>query len=158
MRLRRDVTERTHADRLRAARHEAEAAVPEHDVALMREQHERQLMTAKIRFYEEQLAKGGVAALALHLAQHREDTGLVLERLRADQAEVLQSRLHLIDQVLENKVLEAYQLEEFQQLSVQEMSAILKAEDRPSADSSPAHPALPTQQERPAKEQSEPPV
>jgi hypothetical protein len=134
VRLRRDAAERAHQSRLRTALHEEEAAVPEHEVAVLRGLQDRQLMAEKIKFYESQLAKGGIGALSLHLAEHREDTKLVLEHLRADQAELVQTQLHLIDQVLESKGLEDYQLAEPHQLIAERMTAILKSTATPSGE------------------------
>ncbi|MEV0529292.1 hypothetical protein AB0I66_38320 [Streptomyces sp. NPDC050439] len=147
IRLRRDASERAHQDRLRTALHEKEAAAPEHEVAVLRDQQDRQLMTEKIKFYESQLAKGGIGALSLHLAEHREDTSLVLEHLRADQAELVKTQLHLIDQVLESKGLEDYQLEEPHRLIAERMTEILKPTDPPRDEPEYPYPELPPQPE-----------
>lgn len=137
VRLRRDAAERTHQERLRTARHEAEAAVPEHEVSLLRQQQEAVVRAEKIKFYEHHLAKGDAAALALHLTEHPDDTRLILDRLRAEQSELTQTQLHLIDQVLEGKGLESYQLEEPHRLIAERMTAILNgaatADDEPSS-------------------------
>ncbi|MEU5058727.1 MULTISPECIES: hypothetical protein [Streptomyces] len=127
IRLRRDAAERSHQSRLRTARHEAEAALPEHRVSVMRQEHEAQIRAEKIKFYEYHLTKGGTAALALHLTEHPDDTHLVLEHLRSDQAALIQTQLHLIDQALEGKGLESYQLEEPRKLIAERMTAILRA-------------------------------
>lgn len=156
VRLRRDASERAHQDRLRTALHEREAATPEHEVAVLRGQQDRQLMAEKIKFYESHLANGGISALSLHLAEHREDTKLVLEHLRADQAELVQTQLHLIDQVLENKGLEDFQLEEPHRLIAERMTDILQPTATPQDELTPPYPELapqpPTekQPERPA--------
>lgn len=139
VRLRRDATERSHQDRLRTARHEAEAAEPEHVAASLRDEYAADRIAKKIRFYEHQLARGGTAAVALHLAVHPEDTALVLDRLHADQAQLVQTQLHLIDQALENKQLEDFQLERPYELIAERMTAILRATGTPSG----AEPPLP---------------
>ncbi|MFG2649909.1 hypothetical protein [Streptomyces sp. NPDC048436] len=145
VRLRRDASERAHQDRLRAALHEGEAAVPEHEVAVLHDRHDRQRMAEKIKFYEDCLAKDGIGALALHLAEHRDDTKLVLDHLRADQAELVQTQLHLIDQVLESKGLEDYQLEEPHRLIARRMTDILKSTAAPEGELAPPYPELPPQ-------------
>ncbi|MGW2747475.1 hypothetical protein [Streptomyces sp. NPDC001450] len=127
VRLRRDAVERSHQDRLRTARHEEEAAVPEHRAALRRGQHEAALRAERIRFYEAHLARGDVAALALHLAAHPDDTQGVLAHLSKQQAELLQNQLHLIDQAVADKRLEGYLLEGPNHLIADRMTAILRA-------------------------------
>ncbi|MEU6679172.1 hypothetical protein [Streptomyces sp. NPDC046925] len=145
VRLRRDASERAHQDRLRTALHEREAATPEHEVAVLRDEQDRQLMAEKIKFYESHLAKGGVGALSLHLAEHREDTKLVLEHLRADQAELVQTQLHLIDQALESQGLEDYQMEEPHRLIAERMTDILKPTSEAPDELPPHYPELPPQ-------------
>ncbi|MHC3473689.1 SPFH domain-containing protein [Streptomyces sp. 7R007] len=143
VRLRRDAAERSHQDRLRSARYEAEAAEPEHKAASLREEYAAQRTAKKVRFYECQLARGGTAAVALHLAVHPEDTALVLDRLHTDQAQLVQAQLHLIDQALDNKRLEAYQLDEPYQLIADRMTAILRATGTPTgAEPPPPYPEL----------------
>ncbi|MGW6023100.1 hypothetical protein [Streptomyces sp. NPDC055099] len=114
--LRRDPEECAQQGRLRAARHNAEAALSEHDVELMRLEQEQQLKARKIEFYRHHLAKGGIAALLLHLAEHAQDTSLVVENLSADEKRTIENQLGLIDRVLPEGTLEKYQLEEPQQL------------------------------------------
>lgn len=126
LRLRRDSAERSHQSRLRTARHEAEALLPEHEAARLRERYESQRQAERIRFYEEHLAKGGVAALALHLAAHPDDTLQVLGRLSDDQAKLVQDQLHLIDRVMDSNRLEDYQLHDPHQLVAERMSALLR--------------------------------
>lgn len=137
VRLRRDVVERSHQERLRTARHEVEAARPEHQAAILRQQHEAQLTAERIAFYEGCLARGDTAALALHLTRHPDDTQHVLEHLRTERAALTEAQLHLIDQVLgheEHKGLEDYQLEEPHRLMAERMTAILKASADPGGD------------------------
>ncbi|KUM74080.1 hypothetical protein [Streptomyces curacoi] len=142
IRLRRDAVERSHQARLRTARHEAEAAQPEHRASRLREKYEAERKAEKIAFYEHHLARGGIAALALHLATRPDDTQLVLEHLRKDQAELVQTQLHLIDQALENKRLEDYQLDEPHQLIAERMTAILRATAPSDDPSAPPYPEL----------------
>lgn len=136
VRLRRDAAERLHQDRLRTARHEQEAALPEHEATRLREEYASQRTAEKLKFYECHLARGGTAAVALHLAVHPDDTALVLDRLHAEQAELVKTQLHLIDQALDSKWLEGYQLEKPTDLVVERMTAILRATGTP-ADSEP---------------------
>ncbi|MFC9505064.1 hypothetical protein [Streptomyces sp. NPDC057002] len=132
IRLRRDATERSHQARLRTARHEVEAARPEHEATRLRDTYEAERRTEQIRFYELTLARGGTAALALHLAAHPEETRLVLEHLQSGQNRLLDTQVNLINQALDNKQLEGYQLDEPHKLIAERMKVILRTTD-PSA-------------------------
>ncbi|WP_053846796.1 hypothetical protein [Streptomyces sp. NRRL B-24085] len=144
VRLRRDATERVHQSRLRTARHEEEAAEPEHRASMRREEYEAKRTAAKIEFYERHLARGGTAALALHLAVHPEDTNMVLQHLHTEQAELVRTQLHLIDQALDGKRLEDYHLEKPHELIAERMMAILRATGASAAgEPPPAYPELP---------------
>ncbi|MFI8894821.1 hypothetical protein [Streptomyces paradoxus] len=136
IRLRRDATERFHQARLRTAQHEVEAAKPEHEATLLRERYEAERRAEQIRFYEFTLARGGTAALALHLAAHPDETPLVLEHLQAGQNRLLDTQVSLINQALEDKHLEDYQLDEPRKLVAERMKAILRTTD-PSTPSEP---------------------
>ncbi|MFF5959141.1 hypothetical protein [Streptomyces luteogriseus] len=129
IRLRRDATERFHQARLRTAQHEVEAAKPEHEATLLRERYEAERRAEQIRFYELTLARGGTAALALHLAAHPDETPLVLEHLQAGQNRLLDTQVSLINQALEDKHLEDYQLDEPRKLVAERMKAILRTTD-----------------------------
>ncbi|MGW6903891.1 hypothetical protein [Streptomyces sp. NPDC054940] len=142
VRLRRDATERSHQNRLRTARHEAEAAEPEHKAAERRDKYAAERTAAKLRFYECHLARGGTAAVALHLAVHPEDTALVLDRLHTEQAELIKNQLHLIDQALDSKRLEDYQLAQPHELVSERMTAILRATGTVDSQPPPAYPEL----------------
>ncbi|MFD3520901.1 hypothetical protein [Streptomyces sp. NPDC058653] len=116
--LRTDQGERSQSERLRVARHEAVAGLPEHRVRMERlrrdleaQEYERRIAEEKIAFYEHHLAKGGFAALVIHLVQHPEDTALVVENLRKDQSELVANQLHLVDRILSDHGLESHQLE-----------------------------------------------
>ncbi|MFC9681506.1 hypothetical protein [Streptomyces sp. NPDC056948] len=132
VRLRRDATERSHQARLRTARHEVEAAEPEHEATRLRDTYEAERRAEQIRFYELTLARGGTAALALHLAAHPDETRLVLEHLQSGQNRLLDTQVNLINQALDNKQLEGYQLDEPHKLVAERMKAILRTTD-PSA-------------------------
>ncbi|MFI6371715.1 hypothetical protein [Streptomyces sp. NPDC050546] len=132
IRLRRDATERSHQDRLRTARHEVEAAKPEHEATRLRDTYDAERRAEQIRFYELTLARGGTAALALHLAAHPEETRLVLEHLQSGQNRLLDTQVNLINQALDSKQLEGYQLDEPHKLIAERMKVILRTTD-PSA-------------------------
>ncbi|MCG0062861.1 hypothetical protein L0F81_06080 [Streptomyces tricolor] len=138
IRLRRDAAERSHQTRLRTARHEAEAVQPEHEASLLRQRLEATRHSERITLYAEQLAKGGIAALALHLAAHPDDTSLVLTHLSQEQAQLVQNQLHLIDQALEKNRLEDYQMEVPHQLIAERMAALLRTTAPGHAPETPA--------------------
>ncbi|MFF9311167.1 hypothetical protein ACF1BS_09685 [Streptomyces sp. NPDC014748] len=127
VRLRRDAAERSHQARLRTARHEAEAAEPEYAASRLRDELEARRKAETLEFYEGHLARGGIAALALHLTAHPEDTQLVLTHLGSEQEALVRNQLHLIDQALEGDQLEGYELEGPHRLMVERMTAILRA-------------------------------
>ncbi|MFJ9035343.1 hypothetical protein ACIRF8_01950 [Streptomyces sp. NPDC102406] len=127
LRLRRDAAERFHQSRLRNARHEMEAATPEHRASRLREEQEAERIAARITFYEETLARGGTAALALHLATHPEETKHVLQHLSAGQDRLLDTQVHLINEALQTKRLEHHELEIPRRLVAERMEAILRA-------------------------------
>jgi hypothetical protein len=140
IRLRRDAAERSHQTRLRTARHEVEAAKPEHEATRLRETYEAERRAEQIRFYELTLARGGTAALALHLAAHPDETQLVLDHLRSGQDRLLDTQVSLINQALDGKQLEGYQLEEPHELMAERMKTILSTTDAfalPEADPEP---------------------
>lgn len=143
IRLRRDAAERSHQARLRTARHEVEAAWPEHEAARRREMYEAERRAEKIKFYEDTLAGGGTTALALHLAAHPDETQLVLDHLQAGQIKLVETQMQLIEQALENKQLEDYQLDGPRQLIADRMSAILRTTALSEAEPTEPHPELP---------------
>ncbi|MFL1902466.1 hypothetical protein ACJWDR_25685 [Streptomyces tauricus] len=155
IRLRRDATERSHQARLRTARHEAEAARPEHEASSRREAYEAERRAAQIDFYESTLARGGVAALALHLAAHPEETQLVLEHLRAGQDKLVDTQMRLIDQSLDSKRLEDHQLEVPHQLIAERMAAILRTTALSEVEETP--PSHPKSASQPPAVESVPP-
>ncbi|GAA5068261.1 hypothetical protein [Streptomyces similanensis] len=126
VRLRRDAAERSHQARLRTARHELDAAGPEYAAARLRDELAARRRTETLTFYEDHLARGGVAALALHLTHHPDDTALVLAHLSSEQAALVKNQLHLIDQAVQGDQLEGYELEEPHNLMVERMTAILR--------------------------------
>ena len=145
VRLRCDAAERSHQARLRTARHEAEAAEPEHKAAHLRESYEVERRAERIRFYETTLARGGTAALALHLTAHPDETQLVLDHLQAGQNRLVDTQMRLIDQALESKQLEDHQLDEPRQLIADRMSALLRTTALSEAEAPQSYPELPPQ-------------
>ncbi|WP_367044298.1 hypothetical protein [Streptomyces sp. Je 1-332] len=132
-RLRRDPGER-------AAQYDVAAVLSEHEVELLRLEHQQDLKARKIAFYRHHLAKGGLDALLLHLAEHTQDTGLVVENLRADEARMIENQLGLIDRVLPEETLEKYQLEEPQQLVLALFRAMFTQSMNASTDAQPEDP------------------
>jgi uncharacterized protein involved in type VI secretion and phage assembly len=119
-----------------------EAAEPEHEANRLRETYEAQRRAEQVRFYESTLARGGTAALALHLAAHPDETRLVLEHLQSDQNKLLDTQIDLINQALENKRLEDHQLDEPHELIAERMKAILRTTPLSEAENPPPYPEL----------------
>ncbi|MDT0382033.1 SPFH domain-containing protein [Streptomyces sp. DSM 42041] len=81
----------------------------------------------KIEFYQYHLQQGGVRAWAFHLAQHPEDSRLVLENMREDQLRLLQTQMELASQVISGKDgLEEHEMAEPRRLALQAMHEILQ--------------------------------
>lgn len=107
VRLRPDEEAVKHRRDLRALRHESELLAPQHELdiqrarheyelARLREQQQQELAAAKIDFYRYHLQHGGVGAWALHLAEHPEDTQLVVNSIHQDQLAFVQTQLQLL--------------------------------------------------------------
>ncbi|WP_420035117.1 hypothetical protein ACN2WE_24315 [Streptomyces sp. cg28] len=139
LRLRRDADERSHQARLRKARHEEEASVQEHKAVQSRERYQAERRAETIESYESILARGGTAALALHLAAHPDETQLVLELLQADRLKQTDTQVHFIDQALERDRLEDHHLEESNHL----VAELLKSLLRTAGPSEQQQPSLP---------------
>ncbi|WP_055564548.1 hypothetical protein [Streptomyces atriruber] len=88
----------------------------ERDATLRRLEQEQELRAKKIAFYRHHLDRGGLSSLLLHLSEHPQDTGLVVDSLRTEDLKKVEHQLQLIDRVLPDGPLEKYQLEEPQQL------------------------------------------
>ncbi|WP_019359036.1 hypothetical protein [Streptomyces sp. AA1529] len=98
-------------DRSRAERNK-ELARYEHELVMIDGRHQeeaRELETAKISCYESYLQQGGVAMWALHLAQHPEDSRLVMENLRKDQLDLIRNQSEAALRVLKEGTPEDYQ-------------------------------------------------
>ncbi|MFE6888753.1 hypothetical protein [Streptomyces sp. NPDC057694] len=86
----------------------------DHEVAIQRthQQIELQRLAAeKIAFYQKYLEEGGVVAWAMHLAEHQEDSQLVINSMREDQFRSLQATLELARDLLSKGNAEDYELE-----------------------------------------------
>ncbi|WBO64442.1 hypothetical protein [Streptomyces camelliae] len=100
----------------------------QHELALQqgRQQIELQQIEAqKIAFYQHHLQQGGVHSWALHLAQHPEDSHLVMSSMREDQLRMIQAQMDLVKQLLSGDTAENYELEGPKQLALRTVSDIL---------------------------------
>ncbi|MFF3915408.1 PE-PGRS family protein [Streptomyces sp. NPDC001852] len=107
VRLRLDDEAIAHRRRKRSLRYESEMLDPEHEFRMrqarqehelewLRQQQSQQLVAQKLAFYQYHLQHGGVAAWALHLAQHPMDTKMVIGTLQKDQLGTIRKQLELI--------------------------------------------------------------
>ncbi|WP_328927145.1 hypothetical protein OG429_22845 [Streptomyces sp. NBC_00190] len=93
---------------------------------LSRQQAELQRVEAeKITFYQYHLEQGGVHAWALHLAQHPEDSALVMRTMREDQLQMIRDQMSLVSQVLGDGGAERHELQGPKQLALRAMNDIL---------------------------------
>ncbi|MGW5258212.1 hypothetical protein ACWERW_35695 [Streptomyces sp. NPDC004012] len=100
----------------------------QHQLALQQGQQQlelQQLEAQKVAFYEWHLQQGGVHAWALHLAQHPEDSRLVMASMREDQLRMIQSQMELVRQLLNGDAAEGYELEGPKQLALRTVNDIL---------------------------------
>ncbi|GAA2248849.1 hypothetical protein GCM10010232_40310 [Streptomyces amakusaensis] len=99
-----------------------------HERAVLRSHQEielQKLEAKKIDFYQWHLQQGGVHQWALHLAQHPEDSLLVMNNMRDDQLRLIQSQMELVKQLLAGDTAESYELEGPKKLALRTMSDIL---------------------------------
>ncbi|MFK0107257.1 CHAT domain-containing protein [Streptomyces sp. NPDC091217] len=110
----------------------------QHELAMLHsgQQHELALQKMKIKFYEWHLQQGGVQNWALHLAQHPEDSRLVMDSMREDQLRLIQSQFELVEQLLSGDAVESYEPETSKQLALRAISDILN-QRLPGAPSTP---------------------
>ncbi|MET8977635.1 hypothetical protein ABZX85_18660 [Streptomyces sp. NPDC004539] len=114
-------------DRLQLERSLAHGA-QQHELAMQQGQHMLELQrfeTEKINFYQWHLSQGGVQAWALHLAQHPEDSHLVMSSMREDQLRMIQAQMDLVKQLLNDGTPESYELEGPKKLALRTVSDIL---------------------------------
>ncbi|THC53294.1 hypothetical protein [Streptomyces sp. A1499] len=85
----------------------------------------QQVEADKIAFYQWHLQQGGVQAWALHLAQHPEDSKLVMTSMREDQLRLIHAQMDLVKQLLSSDNAENYEMEGPKQLALRTVSDIL---------------------------------
>ncbi|MDT3724199.1 hypothetical protein ROS62_04565 [Streptomyces sp. DSM 41972] len=85
----------------------------------------QQLEAEKIAFYQWHLSQGGVQSWALHLAQHPEDSHLVMNSMREDQLRMIQAQMELVKELLAGEGAEKFELEGPKQLALRTVSDIL---------------------------------
>ncbi|WP_209446650.1 hypothetical protein, partial [Streptomyces palmae] len=99
-----------------------------HDQAMLHSEHQLELQryeAEKIDFYQHHLQQGGVRAWALHLAQHPEDTALVMNSMREDQLRLIQAQTDLVSRLLGGDLAEDYELEGPKRLALDKVFEIL---------------------------------
>lgn len=85
----------------------------------------RESELAKIDFYQAQLEQGGVRAWALHLAEHPEDSRLVVQNLRQDQVSMIRAKADMVAKLLDGDNAEGYELAAPKKLALRAMHDIL---------------------------------
>ncbi|MFJ2415526.1 hypothetical protein [Streptomyces brevispora] len=80
---------------------------------------------SKIDFYQRQLEQGGVRAWAVHLAEHPEDSRLVVQSLREDQMSMIRAKADMVAQLLSGDSTEDYELESPKELALRALHDIL---------------------------------
>ncbi|MDN3258354.1 hypothetical protein QWJ26_00715 [Streptomyces sp. CSDS2] len=100
----------------------------QHQLAVQQAQHAlamQQYEAQKVAFYQWHLQQGGVQAWALHLAEHPEDTGLVMTAMRDDQLRMIQAQMELVKELLAGDNAEKFELEGPKQLALRTVTDIL---------------------------------
>ncbi|MET8244657.1 hypothetical protein ABZV31_09705 [Streptomyces sp. NPDC005202] len=100
----------------------------QHERALLSGQQQLELQrieAEKIAFYQWHLQQGGVHTWALHLAQHPEDSHLVMTSMREDQLRMIQAQMDLVKQLLSGDSAENWELEGPKQLALRTVNDIL---------------------------------
>ncbi|MEU5522570.1 hypothetical protein ABZ759_18390 [Streptomyces sp. NPDC047860] len=100
----------------------------QHEQALLKGQQLlelQQIEAQKIEFYEWHLSQGGVRSWALHLAQHPEDSHLVMSSMREDQLRMIQAQMELVKELLGSEGAEKFELEGPKELALRTVSDIL---------------------------------
>ncbi|WP_330306696.1 MULTISPECIES: PE-PGRS family protein [unclassified Streptomyces] len=141
VRLRLDDEAIAHRKRQRTLRYESEMLDPEHEFRLrqarlqhelefLHQQQNHQLITEKINFYQYHLQHGGVGAWALHLAQHPEDTQLVVGSIQRDQLSIIKTQLELIA----GDTLEDFQKAESARSTLRAVNDLIQQQTSPAQD------------------------
>ncbi|MFI0786752.1 PE-PGRS family protein [Streptomyces lydicus] len=134
-------------DRLQGERDTAQARLG-HEMAVLQGRQEaelRELEAEKIRYYQYYLQHGGVATWALHLAQHPEDSQLVMQNLRADQLALIKSQTEVALHVLKAENMEDYQRAGLNKQAVQIIEELLTHNLPGAAPAPPVPGSLPWQ-------------
>ncbi|MEV0735989.1 hypothetical protein AB0I51_08460 [Streptomyces sp. NPDC050549] len=100
----------------------------QHAQALLAGQQQLELQrleAQKIEFYQFHLQQGGVHQWALHLAQHPEDSHMVMNSMREDQLRMIQAQMELVQQLLNGDTAENWELEGPKQLALRTVNDIL---------------------------------
>ncbi|MFE2424246.1 hypothetical protein [Streptomyces hokutonensis] len=100
----------------------------QHAQALLTGQQQLELQrleAQKIEFYQFHLQQGGVHQWALHLAQHPEDSHMVMNSMREDQLRMIQAQMELVQQLLNGDTAESWELEGPKQLALRTVNDIL---------------------------------
>ncbi|MFF3451850.1 PE-PGRS family protein [Streptomyces sp. NPDC002667] len=138
VRLRLDDEAIAHRRRRRSLRYESDMLDPEHEFRLrlahqqhelemLRQQQDHHLIAEKINFYQYHLQHGGVAAWALHLSQHPEDTRMVIGSIQKDQLSLIRGQL----QVLAGDTLEDFQKAESARSTLRAVDELIQQQTPP---------------------------
>ncbi|MFF7252770.1 hypothetical protein [Streptomyces microflavus] len=99
-----------------------------HEILLRQQQWQTELRDgglAKVDFYRRQLEQGGVRAWALHLAEHPEDSRLVMQSLREDQVNMIRAKADMVAKLLTGDEAEGHELEGPKELALRALNDIL---------------------------------
>ncbi|MET8882520.1 hypothetical protein [Streptomyces rubiginosohelvolus] len=99
-----------------------------HEILLRQQQWQADLRDgelAKVEFYRRQLEQGGVRAWALHLAEHPEDSRLVMQSLREDQVNMIRAKADMVARLLQGDEAEGHELEGPKELALRALNDIL---------------------------------
>ncbi|MFF3616114.1 PE-PGRS family protein [Streptomyces sp. NPDC002580] len=157
VRLRLDDEAIAHRRRQRSLRYESDMLDPEHEFRLrlahqqhelevLRQRQDHHLITEKINFYQYHLQHGGVAAWALHLAQHPEDTRMVIGSIEKDQLSAIRGQL----QVIAGDTLEDFQKAESARSTLRAVDELIQ-QQTPSAQGALPAGAAPGQPQTPPR-------
>ncbi|GAA3878656.1 hypothetical protein GCM10023084_34500 [Streptomyces lacrimifluminis] len=100
----------------------------QHQISIQQGHQELELQrieSEKIAYYQWHLSQGGVQQWALHLAQHPEDSRMVMTSMRDDQLRMIQAQMDLVKDLLHGDNAEKFELEGPKQLALRTVSDIL---------------------------------
>ncbi|WP_344342488.1 hypothetical protein [Kitasatospora putterlickiae] len=117
-----DQAGRTQKELLRSYHFERQA----HPFALRQVQEANEVLAAKAKFYQYHLEQGGVTAWALQLADHPDDLPRALDYLRGEQQELVKNQIRLVERLLDQSVLERFQLEDSSRAALEAITTILR--------------------------------